>query len=165
MTDSIDELIAAHVAARGIAPRPEAVDLVSVGPDMLGRERFLTPAAADAWNAMRRAAEDEGVTLLLVSAFRSVTYQWAIVTSKLAAGATLDQILHVNLPPGYSEHHTGCAIDIATPGAPPLSDAFEGTPAFAWLTRHASRWSFTMSYPRDNPHGIVYEPWHWFHST
>ena len=18
-----------------------------------------------------------------------------------------------------------------------------------------------MSYPRDNPHGIVYEPWHW----
>jgi D-alanyl-D-alanine carboxypeptidase len=165
MTLSIDELIASHVATRAIPPCPEATDIVSVGPDMLGRERFLTPAAADGWHAMRQAAQDEGVTLLLVSAFRSVTYQWAIVTSKLAAGETLAQILEVNMPPGYSEHHTGRAIDIATPGAPPLSEAFERTPAFEWLTRHASRWGFAMSYPRDNPYGVAYEPWHWCQRT
>jgi D-alanyl-D-alanine carboxypeptidase len=161
MTESLDDLIAAHVAARGICACPEATDLVSVGPDMLGRERFLTPAAAAGWDAMRRAAEDDGVMLLLVSAFRSVTYQWAIFARKLAAGEALDDILQVNMPPGYSEHHTGRAIDLATPGAPPLSEAFELTPAFEWLTSNGNRWGFSMSYPRGNPYGVIYEPWHW----
>jgi D-alanyl-D-alanine carboxypeptidase len=161
MTASIDDLIAAHVAARGIHPCPEATDLVSIGEDMLGRERFLTPAAAAGWAAMRRAADGDGVQLLLVSAFRSVSYQWAIFAKKLAAGATLDEILQVNMPPGYSEHHSGRAIDLATPGAAPLSEEFETTPAFAWLMENASRWNFSMTYPRGNAEGLIYEPWHW----
>ena len=42
--------------------------------------------------------------------------------------------------------------------AAPLSIS---TPAFAWLAANAGAHGFHMSYPRDNPHGIVYEPWHW----
>jgi hypothetical protein len=26
----------------------------------------------------------------------------------------------------------------------------------------AGRHGFRLSYPRDNPHGVIYEPWHWF---
>ena len=52
-------------------------------------------------------------------------------------------------------------MDIATRGCPPLTDAFEHTTAFAWLTANAGRFGFDMSYARDNPYGFVYEPWHW----
>ncbi len=101
------------------------------------------------------------IELLLVSAFRSVDYQRSIFDRKLAQGVPLDDILRVNAAPGYSEHHTGRAVDIATRGCPPLTEAFETTDAFEWLTRNAGRFGFEMSYPRDNPYGIAYEPWHW----
>jgi D-alanyl-D-alanine carboxypeptidase len=97
----------------------------------------------------------------MVSAFRSLDYQVGIFKRKLEKGQTIEQILHVNLPPGYSEHHTGRAIDIAAPGAPPLTEEFEQTLAFRWLETHAHRWHFKMTYPRGNPHGVIYEPWHW----
>jgi D-alanyl-D-alanine carboxypeptidase len=139
----------------------EAIDLVSVGPDVYGRERQLTPEAAARWTDLRVAAQSDGVVLQLVSAFRSLEYQRGIVDRKIAAGETLEQILEVNAPPGYSEHHTGRAVDLTTPGCPPLTEPFEATAAFDWLVRNADRFGFAMTYPRDNPFGIVYEPWHW----
>lgn len=154
-------IASAKVAARGLPLRAEATDLVSAGPDMLGRERFLTAETAAAWEKMRAAAEADGVTLLLVSAFRSLDYQVGIFKRKLEKGQSIDQILNVNLPPGYSEHHTGRAIDIAAPGAPPLTEEFDQTLAFRWLQSHAHRFNFTMTYPRGNSHGVIYEPWHW----
>ena len=57
--------------------------------------------------------------------------------------------------------HSGLAIDISAPGEPPAEESFEATDAFAWLQSNAGGHDFVMSYPRDNPHGIVYEPWHW----
>ena len=42
-----------------------------------------------------------------------------------------------------------------------LEEEFERSDAFAWLTRRAGEFGFRMSYPRDNPHGVAYEPWHW----
>ena len=51
------------------------------------------------------------------------------------------------------------------PGEPPAEESFERTAAFDWLRTHAGAHGFTMSYPRDNPHGIVYEPWHWRHDA
>ena len=53
------------------------------------------------------------------------------------------------------------ALDIGAPDEPPAEESFERTAAFAWLQEHAGEHGFAMSYPRDNPHGIVYEPWHW----
>src|SRR5690606_38685754 len=67
----------------------------------------------------------------------------------------------VNAAPGYSEHHGGDALDIGTTGESPAEESFEHTAAFAWLQAHAGRFGFALSYPRDNPHGITYEPWHW----
>lgn len=139
----------------------EAEDLVPVGMDIHGRERQLTPRAAARWTELRAAAHHDDVTLLLVSAFRSLEYQRQIFERKIAAGQTLEQILMVNVPPGYSEHHTGRAVDLTTPGSPPLSEEFETTPAFDWLARHAGRFGFVLTYPRDNPFGMAYEPWHW----
>jgi D-alanyl-D-alanine carboxypeptidase len=98
---------------------------------------------------------------LLVSGFRSVDYQAGLIRTKLDRGQAIEAILQVNAAPGFSEHHTGQAVDIATPGSRPLTEEFEDTPAFEWLTREADRFGFSMSYPRNNPFGLIYEPWHW----
>ncbi len=144
-----------------LAPCEEATELVSIGIDVFGREQRLMPHAAEAWQRMRAAAERDGVQLLVVSAFRSVDQQRSVIARKLENGRSIADILKANAAPGYSEHHTGRALDLTTAGCPPLEQVFEFTSAFAWLERHATQHRFRLSYPRDNPHGIVYEPWHW----
>jgi D-alanyl-D-alanine carboxypeptidase len=139
----------------------EAGELVEVGLNLVGRMQRLTPDAAASWQAMQAAAAADGVTLLLVSGYRSIDYQARLIRKKINAGQSVSDILAVNAAPGYSEHHTGRAIDIATPGSRPLTEEFEGSAAFAWLTEHAAEYGFSLSYPRDNPAGFVYEPWHW----
>lgn len=148
-------------ARTGLAPCEEARELVSIGPDVLGREQRLAPRAAEAWQRMRAAAEADGVQLQVVSGFRSVDYQRALIQRKLDNGRSIAEILKINAAPGYSEHHSGCALDLTAPDCPPLEQGFESTAAFAWLVQHAKRHGFRLSYPRDNPHGISYEPWHW----
>ena len=152
---------ASYGEERGLRLCVEPPEVVLIGLDIFGRARHLAPAAALQWAAMREAAKADGVELLLVSAFRSVDYQRAIFDRKLLQGTPIEEILRVNAAPGYSEHHTGRAVDIATRGCPPLTEAFETTEAFQWLTRNAGTFSFAMSFPRGNPNGMVYEPWHW----
>ncbi|HVS12998.1 MAG TPA: M15 family metallopeptidase [Thermoanaerobaculia bacterium] len=139
----------------------EPAELVEVGPDVFGRPQRLAPEAADAWREMVAAAAADGVELQLVSAFRSVERQAEVIAAKLAAGRTIDDVLTVNAPPGHSEHHTGRAVDVTTPGCRELEEEFESTEAHRWLTRHAGRFGFRLSYPRGNAEGYVYEPWHW----
>ncbi len=139
----------------------EATELVDIGPNLVGRMQRLTPRAAERWRAMVRAADEDGVTLLIVSGFRSFQYQAALIRNKIQAGQTISEILAVNAAPGFSEHHTGNAVDIATPGSRPLMEEFEDSEALSWLNRRAQEFGFEMSYPRDNPWGFIYEPWHW----
>jgi D-alanyl-D-alanine carboxypeptidase len=147
---------------RSLGLQPEATELVTARVLKDGRELQLEPGTATAWTQLVTAAAREQITLLLISGFRSVTHQRGIIDRKLAAGQPLGEILKVNAAPGFSEHHTGRAVDIGTPGCPPLSEEFEQTTAFQWLRCAASRHGFRLSYPRNNPHGVIYEPWHWF---
>lgn len=144
--------------------QPEATELVGVGLDIMGREQKLTANTAIAWEMLRKTAAAEGIELQLVSGFRSIENQTSIIRRKLAKGQPIQDILKSSAAPGYSEHHTGRAIDVTTPGSVPLEEVFEGTTAYAWLRREAENFGFRMSYPRDNPHGVVFEPWHWLHS-
>ncbi len=139
----------------------EATDLVSVGPDQQGRETFLHPAAAEAWLDMRRTATKEDMNLFLLSGFRSVARQMEILRAKLARGLAWEEILRQSAYPGFSEHHTGRAVDLAAPSCPELIEAFETTPEFSWLLSHARKFGFSLSYPRQNRQGLAYEPWHW----
>lgn len=139
----------------------EASELVEVEANVVGKMQLLESATAQAWQDMKAAAAKDDIVLLIVSGFRSVDYQASIFQKKLAAGQTIPEILKVNVAPGYSQHHTGQAIDIATPGSRPLTEEFAETEAFAWLNQHAAEFGFSMPYTRDNPFEIAYEPWHW----
>jgi len=149
----------------GVEPqRPcfvEPDELVSIGEDVFAREQRLSPVAASAWQAMQQAAAEAGVELQLVSAFRGYEYQKQLFDRKLARGQCIEEILQVNAAPGFSEHHSGRAVDVTTPGVEPLTEAFADTDCFAWLTREAAKFGFVMSYPPGNPYGFIYEPWHW----
>lgn len=144
-----------------LAPVPEPACLTYAQPDRYRRPLWLEARSAPAWLAMRAAAKADGLLLEAISGYRSWDYQAGILRRKLAAGQVLAQILAVNTAPGFSEHHSGCAVDIAAPGEPPAVESFEQTPQFAWLSERAAEFGFRLSYPRDNPHGVIYEPWHW----
>ncbi|SCK07252.1 M15 family metallopeptidase [Vogesella sp. LIG4] len=149
------------LAARGLREYAEPDALVVADSNDAGRIFELIAPAAAAWQQLRAAAAADGVTLFLVSAYRSIQRQHEIVAAKLARGQTLDVILQVSAAPGFSEHHSGRAIDIGTPGSPVLEQAFDTTAAFAWLLAHAGEFGFRLSYPAGNSSGYLYEPWHW----
>jgi zinc D-Ala-D-Ala carboxypeptidase len=152
-----------YAFARGLILQPEAIadDLISIAATPDGREILLVRRAAEAWRLLITAAQGDGVELMPLSGFRSVQRQHEIFQRKLSAGARLAEILRVNAAPGYSEHHTGRALDVGLRGEPPLTEAFGDTAAFAWLARRAGDYGFHLSYPRNHRSGIAYEPWHW----
>ena len=151
----------AYAERTGLELVAEPEWLALAGFDRYRRPLWLLAPAARAWTHLCDAALRDGIVLEAISGYRSHDYQLGIFERKRARGLTVDDILAVNAAPGFSEHHAGTALDIGTPDEPPAEESFERTPAFAWLRDHAGGYGFAMSYPRDNPHGIVYEPWHW----
>jgi LAS superfamily LD-carboxypeptidase LdcB len=108
---------------------------------------------------MVEAARKDSVDLWVVSAFRSFDTQaqlkaaYSVTYGSGANAFSADQ--------GFSEHQLGTTIDFTTKDmSGGLTNAFESTPAFAWLEKNAHKYGFTLSYPKDNAY-YVYEPWHW----
>jgi D-alanyl-D-alanine carboxypeptidase len=155
----LDEAAYAQRSGLGIVAEPHW--LTFAGFDRYRRALWLRLDAARAWLHLREAALHDDIVLEAISGYRSHDYQLGIFERKLARGLDIDEILAVNAAPGFSEHHGGLALDISAPDEPPAAESFEQTAAFAWLQANAGDHGFAMSYPRDNPHGIVYEPWHW----
>ncbi len=149
------------ITTRGLRACAEATDLetAEVGAD--NRNHLLVPAAAQAWRRLKAAARADGVDIYIVSAFRSIDRQATLIRQRLDAGEAIAHILTYCAPPGYSEHHTGRAIDVSTPNCRALELAFDQTAAYAWLTRYAGGYGFHLSYPAGNPWDFQYEPWHW----
>ena len=102
----------------------EEAALVPAGTDIYGRTIKMTQDTLDQWHLMFDAAKNEGVELQIVSAFRSLQYQHDLIKRKLDTGRALEDILLFNTPPGFSEHHTGRALDLTTPHTPPLELVF-----------------------------------------
>jgi D-alanyl-D-alanine carboxypeptidase len=150
---------------RGLVLYEEASGLIIAQEDENGRIHELVPEACQAWRLLKNAAKKQGHNLFIVSAFRSVSRQAEIIRDKHLAGIGNDEIFAVSAPPGFSEHHTGRAIDISTPGYPVLEEEFEQSEAFHWLLKNAQDFGFFMSYPRGNKLGYLYEPWHWCYDS
>lgn len=149
------------LSQRNLTLFEEASELVDVAVAADGRIWQMTPTAAEHWLAMQSAALADGIDIQIASAYRPSSRQSELIKRKLLAGQQISAILQVLAPPGCSEHHTGRAIDIFEPGGPVVEEAFEATAAYGWLTQHASRFGFSLSFPRGNVYGYLYEPWHW----
>ncbi len=157
---------AGYAASRGLRAMPEPPFWVETGLDREGRPIWLACEASRAFGRLGDAARQDGIPIVVISAYRSVAHQARLIRRQLERGAPLDTILTRIAPPGYSEHHTGRALDLSsTDESEPLTEAFEGTVLFDWLNHSASRFGFHLSYPRNNRHGFIYEPWHWAYAS
>ena len=126
------------ITARGLRECEEAtaLEVAEVGTE--GRDHLRIPLAAEVWRCLKAAALVDGIDLFIVSAFRSIDRQAEIVRRKLDTGAAIESILTICAPPGFSEHHTGRAVDLSTFGSRALEVEFDQTAAYAWLTEHAA---------------------------
>lgn len=121
-----------------------------------------------AYQALVRAMEkDISKTVLIESAYRSPAYQLIVFLHYLHyhrwdARKTCRRVAL----PGYSEHGfpPRQALDFITVNSIP-SDAnllaFAKTKEYLWLCKHAYKFHFYLSYPKQNKWGIMFEPWHW----
>jgi D-alanyl-D-alanine carboxypeptidase len=154
-------ILQSHIEACRMPREEEAVLLVDAGLDIFDRPISMSPGTFSNWQRMKRHATRDSIELQIVSAYRSIDYQCDLFMKKLQRGISLDDILKVNAIPGFSEHHSGRALDLSTPEFTPLETTFEDSLAFAWLMNHAHRYAFELSYPNNNRQGVDYEPWHW----
>lgn len=133
--------------------------------------KTLQTEAADAFLAMQAAAAKEGVTIWMQSGYRSVDYQKNLYDQKtqyfrnkgLSEAEAKKQAANIVNPPGYSEHNCGLAADLNSPEHTDLTEDFENTEAFRWLSAHAVEYGFILRYPKNAEAvtEITYEPWHW----
>jgi zinc D-Ala-D-Ala carboxypeptidase len=150
-----------YAARHNLVPLPEGKHLVQAPRDVYGRKVEMVAPAAAALKRMFAAAARDGIKLETVSGFRSVAYQTHLVREKLQRGMSIEKALKINAVPGYSEHQTGCAIDLTTSGVPAADVSFGDSKAFRWMQKHAAEYGFHLSFPRGNEYGYEYEPWHW----
>jgi D-alanyl-D-alanine carboxypeptidase len=120
------------------------------------------PETVQAFNRMAGDALKQNVRLKIIWAYRSSslqTKQFEEAQRKYGMRGALQWLA----PPGFSEHHTGWAIDIGDEADPAADDnpQFERTAAFRWLVTNARRYGFELSFPKKNWQGVGYEPWHW----
>jgi zinc D-Ala-D-Ala carboxypeptidase len=124
----------------------------------------MRKAAAQKFEEMVAAARSAGVILVPISGFRSIKDQEPLFFGVGAQrNQTPAQRAALSAPPGHSEHHTGYAVDVGDGAVPAtnLQANFDNTKAYQWLQANAARFSFEMSFPKDNLQGVSYEPWHW----
>lgn len=126
-------------------------------PDCLHRD------AEKALSKMVDTAKQQGVNLVPFSGFRTYTRQAELFDRAIQRHGSEAAAAFLSAPPGYSEHHTGFAVDIGDGKAPKynLKYDFEYTEAYVWLQSNARKFKFELSFPRDNQQGISFEPWHW----
>lgn len=121
----------AHSALGYRNGRPLAIQLVVV--DRI-RVEIRT---AEAFRAMQRAAEADGIGLVIRSGFRTHESQGALYQRWRAGGG------NPAARPGFSNHQSGRALDLVV----------QETTTLAWLDRNARRFGFRRTVPT--------EPWHW----
>ena len=158
------------------------VSLKEVNPDMFNyletydNKDFFDPIAALALVAMINEANKnlEGDEKILVSsAYRSYDYQEGLfekyVSEYISENPEASEeeakafVALTSAPAGGSEHHTGLCVDLVRKGSPYLSENFEDTDAFDWLSQNAHKYGFILRYPKDKIDitKYSYEPWHY----
>lgn len=122
--------------------------------------------AVAALEEMFRAAIRDGVGDWQISAgYRSIAYQKKLFDNKVSEyrqqGMSGDRARSAArktvADPGTSEHHTGLAFDITTPGK-----SFIGTPQQKWLHEHCWEYGFIIRYQegKEDITGFTAECWH-----
>jgi D-alanyl-D-alanine carboxypeptidase len=137
---------------------PDLVDSTEAGFESRDQVRALV---VDDLAALRAAAEANGTPIVVISGYRSYSYQENLFLER-ATQVGAEEAARRTAHPGHSEHQLGTAIDVLDPGVGELTTAFGETPAGQWIAAHAHEFGFVVSYPEGASDRTCYEyePWH-----
>jgi LAS superfamily LD-carboxypeptidase LdcB len=117
---------------------------------------YLIKEAQKALVEMIEKAKQDGVILIVHSAYRSKGYQLNIFMKMMEEGRGFADIIRYVAPPGYSEHMLGTVVDFY-----PSNWSFADGDSYRWLQKNGAEFGFSESYPQISKNGEPWEPWHW----
>lgn len=112
--------------------------------------------ALQAFENMKTKAKEEGISLKIVSGYRSFQTQQSIYQRNVRLYG--EEIANTfSAKPGQSEHQTGLAFDVNS-----TRWDFKDTIEAKWLAENCYDFGFIIRYPenKEEKTGYVYEPWH-----
>ncbi len=112
--------------------------------------------AINAFYEMQAAAYEDGISLYIVSGYRSYDTQYYIYWDYVSSDGQAEADRY-SARPGHSEHQTGYAFDLNS-----LDQSFGDTPEGIWLKENCYKYGFIIRYPKEKESvtGYMYEPWH-----
>lgn len=146
-------LNASHRLAQGWEPD----DLTQID-DSANSGHMLRKEAADAWNELYAAAQKEGITINVVSSFRTEEYQRTLFEGYLAVDP---DAASYSAYPRTSEHELGLTVDISYDAQ--LHDDLQQSQLGIWMAENGWRYGWIVRYPEGKQEltGYIYEPWHY----
>ncbi|MBQ1383042.1 MAG: M15 family metallopeptidase [Solobacterium sp.] len=124
---------------------------------------YLRQDAAWYLEEMFKAAEADGVKLLLIDGYRSYTEQRSLYNTYVQRYSS-STIATMDCWPGASEHQLGLAVDLGDRlRSCNLRTCFDSTTVSSWLREHAWEYGWIERYPygKTDITGIAYSPWHY----
>lgn len=147
---------------RNLPKQPDCQELEEVRCGKNDAPILMEPNTAKKWQELSAAAEKAGFVFTVRCGYRSPEEQAKLIADDVVHNGDLNYTLEQFLAPGYSEHHTGRALDILLPeGEWLLPEQYVTADSYAWFFENAEKFGFSLSYPANNEWGIYPEPWHW----
>ena len=112
--------------------------------------------AVDSFMEMQSAAAADGVSLFVISGYRSYYKQKSVHSGWISIDGE-EKADTYSARAGYSDHQTGYTYDLNS-----CDQSFAYTPAAKWLAEHCVEYGFIIRYPdgKEAYTGFTYEPWH-----
>lgn len=135
----------------------EPNNLMKIKSDCSKNESYLQKEAAEAFENMCNDAKKEKRYILSNSAYRSYKSQNEIYNTYLKTYGQ-SYVNNYVATPGYSEHQTGLAVDVASKS----SNIFENSNEYKWMIENAYKYGYILRYPKDKEKitGYKNEAWH-----
>ena len=130
-----------------------------------GKEIFVETEALKKYYELHDALAEEDIYILLDSTYRSVASQEDLV-KRFTEEYGENYVKQYVAVPGYSEHHTGLAIDVCLRVGNTIIDDNDEMIAereiFSKIHEKLADYGFILRYQegRDDVTGYAYEPWH-----
>ena len=121
------------------------------------KDLSLTKTAEQALQEMALAAKQDGITLLVSSSYRSYTYQKNLFDRYVRESGE-KEAERFSARAGTSQHQLGTVIDLGS-----ISDDFAQTRAGKWVLHNASKYGWSLSFPKgyEAVTGYIWESWHY----
>lgn len=116
--------------------------------------------AANAFEALVQAAQDQGIELSACSAYRSYSYQKNLYETGVQNNGQ-EYADKYWTRPGFSEHQTGLSVDIRLDGDTSDLDAPRNSANYPWLLKHMHKYGFIVRYPDDKEQYTLIAPESW----